>query len=243
MEPNPSRSSSFRSYWIGPIYSELLIALLPLLNFYAVVYPRLPDQVAIHFDANGVANRFVDKHSMEVVIVFAAMGIFGFLFGKMIRIIMLTATHLSQNENNKRICARITNYVEFFTVILFSFFCLDTQKLSLGQTGNPDFIIKTVFIGINILLLLIGNISPKVTPNKCLGIKTPYAFSSEEAWVRVQRFGGKLLTYGCLFNILATILLPLPFIGIIIFNVASILLQAAFLFFWKPSRQQTSDPS
>lgn len=45
--------------------------------------------------------------------------------------------------------------------------------------------------GMGILFLFIGNILPKVKSNFYMGIKTPWALSSEEVWRKTHRLGGK----------------------------------------------------
>ncbi|WP_418172855.1 SdpI family protein, partial [Akkermansia sp.] len=138
--------------------------------------------------------------------------------------------------------AKMATYVEFFLVVLFSYLCLAIQKTSLTNTVSLEDTAKVIFIGMNIFLLLMVNVCPKITPNKWLGIRTPYAFSSDEAWVRVQRLGGRFLFCGSLFNILVTLFLPGSFPVIFIFNMASLLLQALVIFLWKPHRNRTEIP-
>ncbi|KXT51500.1 hypothetical protein HMPREF3038_01422 [Akkermansia sp. KLE1797] len=213
-----------------------------MLTYYAAVSSRLPTRVAVHFNEYGIPTRFADKHSMDALLGFIGLGILGFLIGKVLRLIILLPIHFSRNENNRRIGAKMATYVEFFLVVLFSYLCLAIQKTSLTNTVSLGDTAKVIFIGINIFLLLMVNVCPKIAPNKWLGIRTPYVFSSDEAWVRIQRLGGRFLFCGSLFNILVTLFLPGSFPVIFIFNMASLLLQSLVIFLWNPHRNRSEIP-
>lgn len=243
MQPASPSAQSSPSWWIGPIFNELVIALFPVLTYYAAVSSRLPARVAVHFNEYGMPTRFEDKDGMDALLGLIGLGILGFLIGKILRLSILLPIHFTRNENNRQIGARIATYAEFFLVGLFSYLCLTIQKTSLTNTVSLGDTAKVIFISMNIFLLLLANVCPKITPNKWFGIRTPYAFSSDGAWVSVQRLGGRLLFCGSLFNILVTLLLPGSFPAIFIFNMASLLLQALIILLWKPRRNRTEPPS
>ena len=239
MQPTPLSAQSSPSWWIGPIFNELVIALFPVLTYYAAVSSRLPARVAVHFNEYGMPTRFEDKNGMDALLGFIGLGILGFLIGKILRLIILLPIHFSRNENNRRIGAKMATYAEFFLVVLFSYLCLTIQKTSLANTVSLGDTAKVIFISLNTFLLLLANVCPKITPNKWFGIRTPYAFISNEAWASVQRLGGRFLFCGSLFNILVTLLLPGSFPAIFIFNMVSLLLQALVILLWKPHRNRT----
>lgn len=214
-----------------------------MLTYYAAVSSRLPARVAVHFNEYGMPTRFEDKNGMDALLGFIGLGILGFLIGKILRLIILLPIHFSRNENNRRIGAKMATYAEFFLVVLFSYLCLTIQKTSLANTVSLEDTAKVIFISLNTFLLLLANVCPKITPNKWFGIRTPYAFSSNEAWASVQRLGGRFLFCGSLFNILVTLLLPGSFPAIFIFNMVSLLLQALAILLWKPHRNRTELPS
>lgn len=89
MQPTPLSAQSSPSWWIGPIFNELVIALFPVLTYYAAVSSRLPARVAVHFNEYGMPTRFEDKNSMDALLGFIGLGILGFLIGKILRLIIL----------------------------------------------------------------------------------------------------------------------------------------------------------
>ena len=58
-----------------------------------------------------------------------------------------------------------------------------------------------------ITFIIIGNLLPKIKPNRTLGIKLPWTLKSEENWFATHRFGGKLWVVGG-FGFLAMTFIP-----------------------------------
>lgn len=57
--------------------------------------------------------------------------------------------------------------------------------------GTPD-MTQLMLLGIGALYLVIGNYLPKVRPNYMMGIRTPWTLTSDLAWTRTHRVGGRL---------------------------------------------------
>lgn len=67
---------------------------------------------------------------------------------------------------------------------------------------------RVVFIGTGMLFIVIGNYLPKVRPNYMMGIRTPWTLTSDLAWTRTHRIGGRL------FVIEGIVLVVLGLIGV-----------------------------
>lgn len=52
-------------------------------------------------------------------------------------------------------------------------------------------VIKAVFVGLGMLLIVVGNFFGKMRRNYFVGIRTPWTLSDGEVWLRTHRFGGK----------------------------------------------------
>lgn len=61
--------------------------------------------------------------------------------------------------------------------------------VSFGYAGNSSI----VFVGVGILLVLVGNYMGKLQSTFTVGIRTPWTLSSEQVWRKTHRLGGKLL--------------------------------------------------
>ncbi len=51
---------------------------------------------------------------------------------------------------------------------------------------------RIVFVGTGVLFVVIGNYLPKVRPNYMMGIRTPWTLTSDVAWTRTHRLGGRV---------------------------------------------------
>ena len=60
---------------------------------------------------------------------------------------------------------------------------------ALGATVD---ISRLTLFGIGLLYLVIGNYLPKVRPNYMMGIRTPWTLTSDLAWAKTHRIGGRL---------------------------------------------------
>jgi uncharacterized membrane protein len=51
---------------------------------------------------------------------------------------------------------------------------------------------RIVMVGTGVLFVVIGNYLPTVRPNYMMGIRTPWTLTSDVAWTRTHRIGGRL---------------------------------------------------
>jgi uncharacterized membrane protein len=65
--------------------------------------------------------------------------------------------------------------------------------LAVGVALGSDLdLTRIVMIGTGGLFVVIGNYLPKVRPNYMMGIRTPWTLTSDVAWRRTHRLGGRL---------------------------------------------------
>lgn len=69
-------------------------------------------------------------------------------------------------------------------VQFYLLYCFSTGHGSLSRLEN----ILLAFLGL--LLVLIGNLLPKLRPNKYIGIRLPWIMNDEIRWAKTHRFGG-----------------------------------------------------
>ncbi|MDF2524731.1 MAG: putative integral rane protein, partial [Clostridiales bacterium] len=89
------------------------------------------------------------------------------------------------------------NYAKFnkaYTVFMFVMVVFFTaiQLVILGVSMGADFIkVDTIVkLLVGLLILIIGNLMPKLKHNYFMGIKTPWTLSSESVWLKTHRHGG-----------------------------------------------------
>lgn len=230
------------SYWVGPIWSELLVALLPLF-FFLSIYKWLPNELAIHFNETGIPDGYAHKDSsfLWFSLLFPCC-LMPFL--KAMRCLCLFLLSRSgktaDQKNNLKIASKVMTYMEFTIIAVASAIIIFVLVMALSPSSfamDTVMLDKIIFVFVNLLVILTGNLCPKVRPNKYFGIRTPYAFSSEEAWNQTQRFGGKLLVGAGILNLCVTLApFSLSLLFLTGFNLSTLMLTCLILSFWKPRK-------
>ncbi|MBR7074600.1 MAG: DUF1648 domain-containing protein [Oscillospiraceae bacterium] len=163
-----------------------LICLLPLLAG-ALVYSRLPEQVATHFDLQGNPDGWSSR-------AFAAFGLPGILLA----VNLLLPFLLRADPKHKNMSGALVN-ITIWTVPLVSLLC---SGLTLGRALGYDLRIEMVLpVFMGVLFILIGNYLPKTKQSYTMGIKLPWTLASEENWNRTHRLAGFLWVIGGAFFI------------------------------------------
>ena len=158
-----------------------LICLLPMLVG-ALVYSRLPEQVATHFDLQGNPDGWSSR----------AFAVFG-LPGILLAVNLLIPFALQADPKHKNMSGALVNIV-IWTVPVVSLLC---SGLTLGRALGYDLRIEMVLpVFMGVLFILIGNYLPKTKQSYTMGIKLPWTLASEENWNRTHRLAGFLWVLG-----------------------------------------------
>lgn len=158
-----------------------MITILPILAG-LILWNKLPEQVATHFDANGIPNGYSSR----------AFAVFGpyliCLFAHLFCAFGTLADPKKQAIGQK-----------MYALILWicpavSLFC---AAAIYGNTFGVKFMKSSRFVIIllGLLFLLVGNYLPKCRQNYTVGIKVPWTLASEANWDATHRMAGKL--WGC----------------------------------------------
>ena len=169
-------------------------AVLPFL-ISAAFYSRVPDRIAVHWDAAGVANGYGSK----------AFGLFSLpaiMFGAAVLVnVMLKLDPRSRNIDRSPQTKRA---VLWFLVILANVMDVLIILNALNFRFNMS---AAVFVVVGLGIAAIGNYLPKCKFNYTMGIRVPWTLASEENWRRTHRMagpvwvaGGVLIALGGLFN-------------------------------------------
>lgn len=216
---------------IGSILPDLVFAAVPFL-VYASIYRYLPSEIPVHNSFDGIADRFASKLSVEALLL-CSLGYWGLLLGVLLRKLVL-AMGKNQENNNTQTTAKIMAYNQSFLTIFFSALSLYFMSVML-QNSIPDtlFIFRTAYLVLSVLFIIVGNYISKLKKNRVSGVKTKYSQSGEDAWMKSQRFGGRLLVLGgiaslivCLIPgvsaksavILSAIIFALMILGLLVFS-------------------------
>jgi len=72
--------------------------------------------------------------------------------------------------------------------------------------GHAVPMVRVVFFGIGVMLMVIGNFFGKIRSNFFLGVRTPWTLSSDEVWRQTHRLAGKL------FMLVGALLMPIAWL-------------------------------
>lgn len=180
-----------------------ILVLLPILVG-ALTWDTLPEQIATHWGADGMANDWSSR----------AIAVFGLpmilLVIHWVCIIITAADHKRRAQNKKAY-----NMV-LFIIPLISWFC---NGIMYAAAFGLEFNINTVVYALlGIMFIVIGNYMPKISQNRTLGIKISWTLESEANWNATHRFAGKLwfaagiILLICIFIPYNISMLVLPFV-------------------------------
>lgn len=163
------------------LIATTLVCLLPLIAG-ALVYSRLPEQVATHFDLHGNPDGWSSR----------AFAVFG-LPGILLAVNLLMPFLLRADPKHENMSGALVNIV-IWTVPVVSLLC---SGLTLGRALGYDLRIEMVLpVFMGVLFILIGNYLPKTKQSYTMGIKLPWTLASEENWNRTHRLAGFLWVIG-----------------------------------------------
>jgi uncharacterized membrane protein len=157
----------------------------------AAVYQRLPETIPTHWDMDGQPNGWSSRA-------------FGAWFTPLLLLGMWALVRILP-----AIDPRGANYAKFggaFEAIIESLMLFGLGmhililRAGLGQSAPVQ---RVVPLAVGILLIVVGNLLPRMRPNWFIGIRTPWTLSSDRVWEKTHRFGGRAFVAGGILIVLS----------------------------------------
>lgn len=172
----------------GLIVSAIAIAIMAGVSLWTGA--RLPaENIPVHWNASGVADRFADKNeALFVIWLMPAISAFGALLFALLPQVEPMRENLFKSR-------KAYNAVWIATMILLLAVHGGVAAMMVqvdGSTVPADEFVRLVFAGTGLLYVIIGNYLPKTRQNWFLGIRTPWTLSSEYTWEKTHRLAGRL---------------------------------------------------
>lgn len=158
-----------------------LITLLPI-PVGLILWNQFPETMAIHWGVTGQADGF---SSIPTAVFLPPL--------------LMLLTHLfcvlvcCLDPGNKNRNQKILHIVLWTVPVICNLSCCGIYALSLGIEFSP---VMWTVVPMGLLFALIGNYMPKTRMNSTVGIKVPWAYTSEENWNATHRLAGKLWVIG-----------------------------------------------
>lgn len=206
-----------------------ILVLLLAFGITIAVFPRLPEIIAIHWNAAGQADGYAPAlwaaFTVPVVMVLTA-ALLHFIPG---------LDPLRQNVEKFR-----TWYDGFILFMLVFLLAVHSHVLlwNLGYEFSPNL---TLPAGFGLLLIFVGFLLGKAERNWFIGIRTPWTLSSDAVWRRTHRLGQKLFIVAGLIAITGVLA---PEYAVIILLLPVLLVTAIlFTYSYLEYRKEEAHPS
>ncbi len=165
-------------------YTIALLLIISIIST-SVILILSPDVIPAHYNASGEVDRFGSKYENLIFPGFAVL---------MVGIFLLILKH-QRKKNAPEMEQKVLLGTAIFSLILFNAIGLFFGIAAINYSNNPikmtpDLIIKFTSIGTGVLLIVFGNIMPKVRRNALFGLRTKWSMANDSVWRKSQRFGG-----------------------------------------------------
>jgi uncharacterized membrane protein len=200
----------------------------------ATLWPRLPEQVPVHWNFAGEADRFGSKLELLAVGPGLLVGLWVLL--EVLRRVDPKWRPLPADAPPAEAGSR--ELVVLVVVALLAVMHVSVMLEALGAAFGGPLLMGLGFAAFQILL---GNALPRVRPDFFVGVRTPWTISSDVVWRRTHRLAGRLLFgSGCGSLALiaaAPIAIALP-VTVGLMTAALLFSWAASYFFWRAQNGQ-----
>ena len=186
-----------------------MVILFPML-WGLIIWPQLPNQISIHFNAADQADNFQSK----------ALAVFGLPFFLLL-VHLFVIFMIGRDPKNRTMNEKMVKVIYWLIpIVSLSVFYLIYNK-ALGSTTNPS-VFVSVLLGL--IFVIMGNYMPKLKVNHTVGIRLPWTLQSEDNWHKTHRLAGKLWVLGGLILLLeAGLQFAVPYVmGIVILTIVFI---------------------
>ncbi len=154
-----------------------LLTILPIFVGF-LLWERLPEEMAVHFSATGVADGFASK-------TFAVVGLNLFLLA----IQWLCIFGAGFDKRNKEQSSKVIGLVFWIVPVLSWVVNGISYGYALGYPVDVTFIMPIL---LGLMFLVLGNFLPKMAQSRTIGIKISWTLKSKENWFKTHRFGGRV---------------------------------------------------
>lgn len=150
----------------------------------AILLIFTPDTIPAHYNFAGEVDRFGSKYENLIWPIFTIiMGAFFILLAK------------QQRKKGETVTEKILLYTGICTLLFFAalgfYFMLKAIRYDPDAAATVSIdAMKFTGIAIGILLVILGNIMPKMRRNAMFGLRTKWSMTNDSVWQKSQRFGG-----------------------------------------------------
>lgn len=169
------------------------------------VFPGLPEQIPIHWNAEGEIDNYGPR-VMDLV-----LGALPLLICILMYVMPVLDPRRRNYERHKKVYGIMTALI---SVMMMGFSWLSTLA-ALGY--DPD-MARILPVVVGVLFIILGNYMPKLQSNYFVGVRTPWAIENTWVWRKTQWMGGiTFIIMGAVF--LVSVFLPSGFQAPVLISV------------------------
>lgn len=183
-----------KKYVVANWLSLLTIGFGLVFGFF--LYPELPAQVPVHFNSEGIADRFGDKLTAIVSIPIISLLVLFF-----VRLKLKVAPMGFSAEQSEKSISQVNLALTLFLIAIHICMLLEAK-------GHAGLIKPFLPVGLSLLSIFMGNYFGKLEKNFVVGYRLPWTIVSEENWKRTHRFAGKLHVATGVIGVLVSLVWP-----------------------------------
>ncbi len=150
-----------------------------------IVLPHLPEKIPAHYGFDNQVDRWGSKYE---ALLFPAVSILMGYF--LLGMAKLAAKKEEHGENNKN----VTIILGILVLILLNALNVYSLYTSFNKVENLSFVsldIGQLVLGIiGMLMIVTGNLMPKLRMNSMIGLRTHWSMKNEATWKKSQHIGG-----------------------------------------------------
>lgn len=182
--------------------------------FLALVWKKLPEKIALHFDLAGNADRFGSKNELvTATLILTAMNI----------LVYLAMTNIYRIDP-KKYAVENKNRLQLMGFAVAVFMAAITGMIIYTAfKGSSRFDIKLILAGVGFLFAFMGNYMLNIKPNYFVGFRLPWTLENAGNWKKTHAVAGRLWFAGGLFLAIICLFLPTVIAMIFFFTVMTII--------------------
>lgn len=177
--------------------------------YLAIIWNKLPERVAMHFDLKGNIDRYGSKN--ELIVLTVGMMVLAAVIYLLLPLVYKIDPKKYAAENKSRL-HRIAFVISVFVTAVL---CMVIYS---STHGNMKFSTKLIFAGVGLLFCFIGNYMHSIKPNYFAGFRLPWTLENENNWRKTHLLGGKLFFAGGFLIAILCLLTPV-IVSIIVFLI------------------------
>jgi uncharacterized membrane protein len=182
-------------------------------------YPRMPELVAIHWNAQGIPNGFGSRFEGAFLTPLITIGVVALL------LVVPAIDPLKAN------IAKFRKDYNSFLVALLAFLTY-LQVLTVGlNLGYPWNLTQFLIPGFGIFIYATGVLLGKAKRNYFIGIRTPWTLSSDSVWNKTHKLGGLLFKISGVISLLGIVAPGLVFLFLIVPLIAASTITIIYSYF------------